>query len=161
MATDPYRNPTTQVDPAHAGGDAPALWNPNAAANWSLLFSPVFGAFLQMKNWQALDEPHKAATAKMWAWLIFVAIAALGLFGSVLPSQALNGLDRSAGIALLLAWYFANGREQAAYVKERFGKTYPRRGWARPISVALLVSAVFFGAVFAVAFISTTSSLSD
>lgn len=27
------------------------LWNPNAAANWCLLFTPSFGSWLHMKNW--------------------------------------------------------------------------------------------------------------
>jgi hypothetical protein len=43
---------------------APALWNPNAAANWSLLFSPMFGAWLHMKNWAALGEPERAAARR-------------------------------------------------------------------------------------------------
>lgn len=33
-----------------------ALWNPNAAANWSLLFTPLFGAYLHMLNWRSLGE---------------------------------------------------------------------------------------------------------
>ena len=28
-----------------------ALWNPNTAANWSFLFSPLFGAYLHALNW--------------------------------------------------------------------------------------------------------------
>lgn len=30
------------------------LWNPNAAVNWSVLFTPIFGAWIQAKNWKAL-----------------------------------------------------------------------------------------------------------
>jgi hypothetical protein len=28
------------------GTTAPAIWNPNSAANWSLFFTPAFGAYL-------------------------------------------------------------------------------------------------------------------
>jgi hypothetical protein len=43
-----------------------AIWNPNAAANWSLLFSPAFGAYLHMLNWRALGQPGRAASAQHW-----------------------------------------------------------------------------------------------
>ena len=42
------------------------IWNPNAAASWSLPFSPVFGAYLHMLNWRSLGEEAKAATARTW-----------------------------------------------------------------------------------------------
>ena len=50
MNPNPYAPPTARVDDVATGDAAPALWNPNAAANWSLLFSPAFGAWLHMKN---------------------------------------------------------------------------------------------------------------
>ena len=52
-----YAPPTAHVDDVHAARQsavAPPLWNPGAAMAWSLLFSPIFGAFVHMKNWQAL-----------------------------------------------------------------------------------------------------------
>lgn len=47
---------------------APALWNPNAAANWSLLFSPMFSALLYANNWIALGELQQAGSVRWWAW---------------------------------------------------------------------------------------------
>jgi len=41
--------------------EAGAIWNPNAAANWSILFTPAFGSYLQMLNWRTLSEPAKAS----------------------------------------------------------------------------------------------------
>jgi hypothetical protein len=38
----------------------------------------------------------------------------------------------------LIAWYFASARGQAAYVKTHFGDTYPRRGWSKPLAIAVL-----------------------
>jgi uncharacterized membrane protein YfcA len=139
MAVNPYAPPRSDVaDVAHAEA-IPALWNPNAAANWSLLFSPVFGAVLHMKNWQALGEPAKASAAKTWAVAVLAAFVALALLSAFLPEgKAMDGLSRAVAIGLLFAWYFSSARHQTAYVKERFGKSYPRRGWLKPLLLAVL-----------------------
>ena len=38
----------------------PKLWNPNAATLWSLLFSPVFGAWIHAKNWEELGNEEES-----------------------------------------------------------------------------------------------------
>lgn len=148
VSLNPYSNPTLHVeDSLSADGAAPAMWNPNAAANWSLLFSPAFGAWLHMKNWQALGEPEKAATAKQWAIWSAVFLVGIGLLSAVLPeNRTLDALSRPAGIGMLVAWYVGNARAQMNYVKERFGKEYPRKGWLKPIAFGFL----FLLAVFAI-----------
>ena len=134
----PYSAPSGALQEARATGEeAPALWNPNAAASWSLLFSPVFGAYLQMRNWQALGDSEKAAVS--WHWCIGTLVAtllALGLVLVVPDSHWSSKLLNRSGLAILLAWYFGNGKLQAAYVKERFGKDYPRKGWGLPLLIA-------------------------
>jgi len=141
-APNPYAPPRSTV--ADAGGQhAPPLWNPNAATLWSLLFTPIFGAILHMKNWQALGEPARAATAKHWAIGCGVFTIASSIFAVLLPeSSVLNTLFRLSGLVLLLTWYYANGKEQVEHVKQRFGDGYPRRSWAVPLSLG-------FAAVFA------------
>ena len=64
----PYDAPQADLrdDLGSGQGPAPALWNPNAAASWCLAFSVVFGAYLHMKNWEALNEPEKASASKKW-----------------------------------------------------------------------------------------------
>jgi hypothetical protein len=115
------------------------LWNPNAAANWSLLFSPAFGAFLHMKNWQALGQSNKATSAKVWFVLSLVVLGGLSCASVMVPnSKQLAGSVRVVGILLLLFWYFGSARGQAAYVKTHFGNTYPRRGWFKALAVAVL-----------------------
>lgn len=149
MSLNPYGNPTQHVEetPRAEGAATPAMWNPNAAANWSLLFSPAFGAFLQMKNWEALGEPGKVAVAKQWAIWSVVFLVGIGLLSAALPdNKMLDALSRPAGIGMLVAWYVGNGRTQASYVKERFGSEYPRKGWWKPIGFGFL----FLLAVFAV-----------
>ena len=154
MTTNPYAPPTAHVaDVAHHVA-APRIWNPNAAANWSLLFSPVFGAILPMKNWDALGEPAKAAGAKAWATATLVLIVALTSASAMLPdSKALDAASRGIGPILLLAWYFSSGRSQARFVKERFGAAYPRKGWTRPLLIAVGIAVGFFAIVFVIAFV--------
>jgi len=107
MESNRYAPPKADLDGVRSDtGPAPALWNPTAAANWSLLFSPVFGAWVQMKNWTTLGETRRAAAAK--GWLIASAVLILGLtFAGIL-------MPRSA-------------------IAERFGADYPRRGWGQPL----------------------------
>jgi len=47
------------------------------------------------------------------------------------------GVSRAVGLGYLLVWYFAAGREQAKYVKKKWSKDYPRRGWGKPILIAI------------------------
>jgi hypothetical protein len=135
MASNRYAPPVADVDGGFAREAAPALWNPNAAANWCLLFTPIFGAWLHMKNWQALGEPGKAASARNWIIASAVLIFGLSLLGAMDPRGPLTGLARLGAFVLLIAWYFAGARPQARFVEERFGSDYPRQGWLAPLSI--------------------------
>ena len=147
MTVNPYAPPAADVGDITQHEVAPTLWNPNAAANWSLLLSPAFGAFLHMKNWQALGEPAKAASAKVWAILSLVVLIGGSTVSALLPNiRAADGLSRILLFCLLITWYFVSARAQARYVQERFGKSYPRKGWGKPLLVALLVFAGFVAA---------------
>jgi uncharacterized membrane protein YfcA len=138
MTTNLYAPPKAPVADIVQAEAAPALWNPGAAASWSLLFSPAFGAFLHMKNWEALGEPDKAAGAKKWAVIYIVTIVGLSVVGAFLPyNAAIPGLLRLCGFVLLLSWYFVSGKPQLDFVKSRYGKQYPRKGWGQPLLIAL------------------------
>jgi hypothetical protein len=152
MTANFYAPPQAQVADILQRETAPALWNPGAAASWSVLFSPVFGAFLHMKNWEALGEPDKAAGAKKWIAIYIVTLIAFIVAGALLPyNKAIPGLLRLCGFALLITWYYAGGKPQINFVKSRFGKDYPRKGWAQPILIAVgvIIGFVFFGGVIA------------
>ena len=139
MIPNPYAPPKAEVADITGERTAPPLWNPNAAANWSLLFSPAFGAFLHMKNWQALGQPNKATSSKVWFVLSLVVIGGLSCASVMgLFSEQQAGSVRIVGFLLLIVWYFGSARGQAAYVKTHFGDTYPRRGWSLPLAVAVL-----------------------
>lgn len=100
------------------------LWNPNAAANWSLLLSPAFGAFIHMKNWKALGETEKANSSKIW----FIFSIILSLFG--------------IGFFVLIAWYFSIGKKQIVYVQEKFGENYLRKSWSTPLLIGFGISVI-------------------
>ena len=145
----PYAPPIAEVtDFTSATDQAPPLWNPNAAASWSLVFSPIFGAYLHMKNWQALGQAEKAAKSKNWV----IGLTVFFLFAITLPlfangSGASELLGRFGGFVLLIAWYYGIGKSQSGYVLAKFGKNYKRRGWSVPLLIAL---GLFVGLIVAV-----------
>ncbi|MEO8152560.1 MAG: hypothetical protein ABI605_05775 [Rhizobacter sp.] len=154
MSTNPYAPPTANVEDVLQANESPPIWNPEVAARWSLLFSPIFGATIQMKNWQALGEPEKAAQARQWALGSIGFFALLMVAGIFLPeSTSLNLGSRVAGLGLLIAWYTLNGKQQVAYVTAHFGKTYPRKNWGVPLLYALLSLVAFLVLVFVIAFV--------
>ena len=147
----PYAPPRAEVeDVVRTGEVAPPLWNPNAAANWSLLLSVAFGAWLHARNWDAMGEPARAAASRRWVWGSIAAMTALGLVNVFLPRA--GTLLRLGGIALLVTWYVAEARPQVRYVAGRYGLKYPRKGWGMPILAALGVLALYTVAMFAVGF---------
>lgn len=149
----PYAPPQAVVADAGSGDQAPPLWNPNAAALWGLLLTPTFSAILQTKNWRALGDEARAASAKRWAIGTAVFTLVAGGLAMVLPeSPALDVLFRFSGLGVLLAWYYGNGKAQVEHVKQRFGDGYPRRSWAVPLSLGFVAVLALMILVFLLAF---------
>ena len=150
MENNPYAAPTAHVEDIVRGAAAPPLWNPNAAAVWSLLFTPIFGAWLQMKNWQALGEAKQAAASRAWAignLVVFVGVLALAVLAP--ETKLLDSVTRILQLVLLISWYVNSARTQVRFVKERFGTGYPRRGWAKPLLIGVGLWIVFLGVTVA------------
>ena len=110
-----------------------ALWNPNAAANWSLLFTPAFGAYLHSRNAEALGRTDEAKANKVWFYVSFA------YFGFVFVSGFIpaipDGVFRLAALALLLGWYFSLAKKQIRYVKETYQGGYDRKPWTKPLLI--------------------------
>ncbi|MCG6503626.1 hypothetical protein [Kingella pumchi] len=142
-----YRAPQSN-DAALNDSDAPALWNPNAAALWSLLFLPVFGATLHMLNARAMGDKDQIRQSK-WALIVLLVIFLL------LPLVTLffNPKNNTFGLILLLGWYFAIGRKQVEAVKQQYGGDYPRKSWLKPLALAVLGVAVYLAYAVVVAFL--------
>lgn len=135
-----YAPPKAAVEgPTPDVADIPPLWNPDAAANWSLLFTPIFGSWLHMLNWRALGETERAESAKTWLLLIVLLIVGLTLGAAAMPMSGLRELIWPVTLVLLLAWYFGSARGQARWVRARYGKAYPRKGWLPPLAGALVL----------------------
>lgn len=129
---------------------SPALWNPNAAANWSLLFTPAFGAYLHSRNAEALGRTDEAKANKVWFYL------SLGYLGFVFVSDFIlptipEGLFRLAGLVLLLGWYFSLAKKQIRYVKETYRGGYDRKPWRKPLLIAFGCLIGAFVVLFAIA----------
>lgn len=110
--------------------DVPELWNPNAAANWCIVFNVVFGATLHALNWTELGEDDLAR--KNWI------VAALG-FGLILCAMLFSNLFNLLNLLLLIVWYFALAKKQAAYVQKELGGQYQKKGWGVPIGITIAV----------------------
>lgn len=156
MSTSPYAPPKASVDDIVPNAEAsPALWNPNAAASWSLFLSPIFGAVLHMKNWQALGETEKARQSKVWVIVCIAFFAVLAIAAVLLPES--KGVDlgfRAGAFGLLIAWYTQSARPQARHIAGRFGTSYPKRGWGKPLLYALLCFLGYLVVVFVFALIA-------
>jgi len=140
MEANRYAPPKANVEgQAGEAAASPPLWNPNAAANWSLLFSPIFGTWLHMLNWRALGETKRAESAKTWLMVTTLLLVGMTLGGALMPFSGLIGLRAFASFALLVAWYFGSARPQAKWVAEHYGDHYARRGWTQPLLGALVL----------------------
>ena len=113
--------------------EAPVLWSPNAAAAWSLVLTPIFGCWLHMRNWQELEEPRRAAAARIWlvASVLIVAVTSL----ATIRWKLVVGMG-FVKLAFLIAWYETTAKRQARYVSERYGPDFPHRGWFAPLLIA-------------------------
>lgn len=135
-------------DPVDANPQA--IWNPNAAAGWSLVFTPVFGTILQMLNWRALGEPQRAAIAKGW---VVASCILLALSLAPIQSEEVDRLLRLVNFVYLVGWYFSAGRAQARYVNARLGASYPRKPWAKPLLLGLAGLLAVVALTFALSFL--------
>ncbi len=123
---------------------SPPLWNPNAAANWCILFTPAFGAYLHMLNWRALGENDKAAASQRWFYTGVGVLVLYVLMALMAGDKVGDGVSRLIGIIFLLSWYFASAREQARYVKQKFGTDYNRKPWGKALGLAVAALVGYF-----------------
>ena len=147
MTMNPYAPPHSD-EPANEVVRRPGkvpIWNPTAACNWSLLFSPAFGAYIHALNWEALGEPALAAKSRIWFYVNLSLMALMISAASVVP--AFSRATNACALGLLFAWYFASGKAQGQYVTRLFGRRYPKKSWTKPLLIGV-------GAFFGIAMVS-------
>ena len=129
----------------------PPIWNPNSIASWSLLFSPIFGAWLTYLNWQGLGEKDRAVTSRYWlaAFIIWMVATAAIVIVAYDPMYRMGVVV--AYILMFLAWYLVENRTQNNFIKRKFRGKYLKRAWLKPLTVALSVYLVLQLALFGVA----------
>lgn len=150
-----------QKIPASVADSEPinAIWNPNAAANWSLIFTPAFGSYLQMLNWKALGQSDKAESSQNWFYAslaILVVYVLMGVFMS--DSKAADGAARGLSFLYLLVWYFSAGRSQGKFVKEKFGSNFPKKPWGKALLIGIAAIIGYFLFAVVVGFILGAAS---
>ncbi len=123
---------------SHNASHGAALWNPTVAACWSVVFTPAFGAWLLMRNWEVLGDKRHAAQARKWFAF------SVGLLAVRLVSGALNArLNKLSDLLMwfswgyLAVWWMAAAAPQARLVRSRFGADFPRHGWDYALLLAL------------------------
>jgi hypothetical protein len=122
----------------HEPSHAQAVWNPSIAACWSVIFTPAFGSYLLMRNWEALGDQRQAEASRKWF------VFSLGLLAVRLLSAAVNTrLNSQSNLMLwvswawLLVWWVGAAAPQARLVRARFGADFPRHGWDYALLLAL------------------------
>ncbi|MFY9672829.1 MAG: hypothetical protein WAK13_00160 [Terriglobales bacterium] len=115
-------------------GPPPALWNPKAAAYWSLIFSPAFGAFVHARNADAMGRIDEAKANRRWFYVLlaYLAFTFMTIFVPAFP----EGLLDLVLIGLLFGWYLSLGKKQVMYVKATWREGYERKSWKKPLLVA-------------------------
>jgi DNA-directed RNA polymerase subunit RPC12/RpoP len=138
--------PVLRVQPLNAdAGPRLALWNPNVAAAWSFIFTPVFGSILLSSNYRALGNNRKASGSLVWAFvgvaLLLVSIMIQLLFSTPRTDIEVdwrNWASMATAVVFFVVWYIAEAQPQQRCIKQRLGGQYTKRSWVRPVSVAVL-----------------------
>ncbi|HCG7068563.1 hypothetical protein [Vibrio parahaemolyticus] len=117
------------------GSERVSLWNPNAVVGWSVLFSPIFGAWLHSKNWKELGEERNAKQSMNWVYggvVVFILVI-------FIPEKIASTIS----LGYLLSWYFSSGQQQVKHVRENLDNRYNKKSWLKPITIAVVGLASF------------------
>jgi hypothetical protein len=121
-----------QIEDKVPENDLPELWNPNAAAWWGLLFTPIISSYLVSKNWQALGREKEARQGIYWLIGIALILIALPFFG----------FKGHLGFALCIIWFIGYGIRQYLYVKDTLKGQYKRKPWGKPLLAGVVLLAM-------------------
>ena len=93
----------------------PKLYTPKLVCAAALLFTPLFGAALQARNWLELGRPHNATASRMWirasVWLLAVFIVVQTIFRH---EPVMDWLGPYFLVVIWGAWMLTGGWQQLA-----------------------------------------------
>ncbi len=118
------------------------LWNPLAAAAWSLIFSPILGAYLHMRNWQALGDDVQADKSKKWLGFAVVFVFFINFIFPFMGEDTTKMYETANQLTHLLTgvWFFVAAYPQVKYVKQHFPQGYNKKPWVRVLVIALVIA---------------------
>ena len=130
-------NETAAPSDAHSGNGV-ELYHPNAASLWSLLLTPIFGAFCVMSNWRTLGMEKEAKRSKTWLAVLSVVLG-LSFF------LFFSGPYCLIAFVALVLWHFMESRKQTQYLTENKIE-YSRKSW-KSVALKALAILVVAGAI--------------
>ena len=116
----------------------PKLYNPTAAANWSVLFTPVFGGICIFKNYKTLGEQQRAQISL----ILTIVFGLITFVGPLLPFPPGRGMPFVA----LITWYLIEPKKQINFLKSR-GIVYEKKSWGIPALIGFGALAVYVSIV--------------
>lgn len=136
--------PDELVDQGSNPDDEPVLlWNPYVAALLSLVFTPVFGAWLHHRNALELGDSRLRRVARMWLG-VALAFTASGLYlvsaGQLAPTSAFSASALLGGYTIV--WYAFAGHKQSRIVARLSRPQWRSRSFLKPVAVASLLMAL-------------------
>lgn len=113
----------------------PALFSPLMSVLFTLLFTPMFGAFLQGLNWRELGNDELAARNMGWVKWTFITFAVY-TFSEPFIRDTFFGryLMIALFIGFWVSWTFSLGIKQIKYVKN-FVPVYKKKFMGRAIMI--------------------------
>ncbi|MBO5658699.1 MAG: hypothetical protein J6S08_04610 [Duodenibacillus sp.] len=127
----------------------PKLFNPTAAVVLSLVFTPMFGAFLHGLNWRELGDDESAARSMGWVRGTFIAFVLYLVVDPFLQSMAFaRYLMMAMLVGFWFSWALSLGFRQVRFVREFVKDNYePQR-----LGKAIMLGAFGWVAFSALAF---------
>ena len=96
---------------------------------FSLFFTPVFGALVQMKNWRTLHQEAEARQSFWWSMAGCGILALDPLFSLILTESKVVDCTITLLLLYLGSWIFFSARRQIHYVRRHFPRGYGRKSW--------------------------------
>ncbi len=128
-----------------ASGSSVMIWGSNAAILWSLLLTPAFGAYIQMRNWQALGRISKERASRYWLAASVAVIPLSTLIGLLESSYGEELFLREIFVVLFfIVWYFAFAKSQSSYLNSVRCGPVDKRPWMGILFLGFVINVVVF-----------------
>lgn len=131
--------PAERKDPAPQTAQAvPGLYNPVLSVVFSILFTPMFGAFLHAMNWRELGCADEAERSMAWVRWTFYTFFAYTLSEPFIRETAAGKYLMIILFAVFwISWTLAMGLKHVRFVRTNVAK-YTTRRMAKAVMIGAL-----------------------